>query len=135
MFRKEANSFLHIHTLVLIGSLLPNFNRFLHGRGAGRRRGFHWSSSTCTGRSCIIATLFRFRFSIGQIQGRFMTDAASIKLNGSTSVPLPKKVTNKVKSSLVLVPARAIVRCCKASFLSAAALPSNSAASGKRQRD
>ena len=71
MFRKEANSFLHIHTLVLIGSLLLNFNRFLHWRGAGRRRGFHWSSSTCTGRSCIIATLFRFRFSISQIQGAF----------------------------------------------------------------
>ena len=57
-----------------------------------------------------------------------MIGAASIKLNGSTSVPLPKKVTNKVKSSLVSVPARAIVRCCKASFLSAAALPSSSAA-------
>ena len=25
IFRKEANSFLHIHTLVLIGSLLPEF--------------------------------------------------------------------------------------------------------------
>ena len=64
-----------------------------------------------------------------------MIGAASRKLKGSTSVPLPKKVTNRVKSSLVSDPARAMVRNYKPSFLSAAAFPSNSAASPKRQRD
>ena len=68
-------------------------------------------------------------------RGHFMISAASMKLKGSTSVPLPKKVTNRVKSSLVLDPARVMVRCCKASFLSAAAFPSSLAASRKRQRD
>ena len=68
-------------------------------------------------------------------KGRFMISAASMKLKGSMSVPLPKKVTRRVKSSLVSDPARAMVRCCKPSFLSAAAFPSNSAASRKRRSD
>ena len=68
-------------------------------------------------------------------KGHLMIGAASRKLKGSTSVPLPKKVTNRVKSSLVSDPARAMVRNCKASFLSAAAFPSSSAASRKRRRD
>ena len=60
--------------------------------------------------------------------GLFIMGAASTKLNGSTSVPFPKNVTSKENSSLVSVPARAIVMCCKASFLRAVAFPSNSAA-------
>ena len=68
-------------------------------------------------------------------KGHFMIGAACMKLKGSMSVPLPKKVTRRVKSSLVSDTARAMVRCCKPSFLSAAALPSNSAASRKRWSD
>ena len=70
-------------------------------------------------------------------RGHFMMGAASMKLKGSTSVPLPKKVTRtrRVKSSLVSDPARAMVRCCKPSFLSATAFPFNSAASRKRRSD
>ena len=43
--------------------------------------------------------------------GHFITGAASIKLNGSTSVPLLKNVTKSVKSSLVSEPARTTVIC------------------------
>ena len=68
-------------------------------------------------------------------KGHFMIGAACMKLKGSMSVPLPKKVTRRVKSSLVSDPARAMVRCCKPSFLSAATFPSNSAASRKRRSD
>ena len=39
ILRKEANSFLHICALVLIGGLWPNFDRLFHWRGIGRRRG------------------------------------------------------------------------------------------------
>ena len=39
ILRKEANSFLHIHALVLISGLSPNFDRLFHWQGAGRRRG------------------------------------------------------------------------------------------------
>ena len=68
-------------------------------------------------------------------RGRLMIGAALIKLKGSMSVPFPKNVTNSEKSSLVSVPARATVRCCKASLRRAAALPSSSAASRKSRRD
>ena len=68
-------------------------------------------------------------------KGRLIRGVASMKLKGSTSVPRPKKVTSKVNNSLVSDPARAIVRCCKPSFLKAAAFPSNSAARRKRCKD
>ena len=67
--------------------------------------------------------------------GHFITGAASIKLKGSTSVPLPKKVTRSVKNSLVSVPARATVRCWSASLRRAAAFPSSSAANLKSRSD
>ena len=61
-------------------------------------------------------------------EGGLIAGAPSRKSKGSNPVPLPKKCTNRVQSSLQLDPAKATKRCCKAWAFKAAALCSNSAA-------
>ena len=62
-------------------------------------------------------------------KGGLIAGAPSRKSKGSNPVPLPKKCTSRVQSSLQLDPTKATKRCCKASAFKAAALCSNSAAS------
>ena len=67
-------------------------------------------------------------------KGGLIMGALSRKSNGSNPVPLPKKVTNNVQSSLQSEPASATNRCCNASAFRAAALCSNSAANLNKRR-
>ena len=62
-------------------------------------------------------------------KGGLIAGAPSRKSKGSNPVPLPKKCTSRVQSSLQLDPAKATKRCCKAAAFKAAALCSNSVAS------